>query len=216
MCSTVVWVGIARLHRSGIIGKSISLLIWHTRILRVNGRLRGSVYGLTRIVTVPLEVESTSPTPAEDQTHPKIPSMCFNSPALQELLCVCSYEYHPVRLPFFKRVKEAKQLPKAAEVPFEGFDDTYHTVSHRVAPRGHGLVVRNGVRARRIPLGEPRVVHLHAEHQELLPMPADERIAEIRNEERAQDHIFVHGDNDGRRGGSWGGYGRACYLPVFK
>ncbi|KAJ6573107.1 hypothetical protein DFH09DRAFT_1079263 [Mycena vulgaris] len=46
----------------GIVGKLISRLIWRTRILRVNGRLRGPVYGLTRTVTVSLEVEPTSPT----------------------------------------------------------------------------------------------------------------------------------------------------------
>ena len=37
-------------------------MIPHTRILRVNGRLRGPVYGFTRTVAVPLEVEPISPT----------------------------------------------------------------------------------------------------------------------------------------------------------
>ena len=37
-------------------------LIFRARLLRVNGRLRGPVNGFTRTVTVPLEVEPTSPT----------------------------------------------------------------------------------------------------------------------------------------------------------
>ncbi|KAJ6521208.1 hypothetical protein DFH09DRAFT_223755 [Mycena vulgaris] len=69
----------------------------------------------------------------KDNTRPKIPPTRFNSPALQELLRVCWDEDPAVRPPFSKIVKEAKQLRKAAEVPFEGFDDL---ASPPISPRG--------------------------------------------------------------------------------
>ncbi|KAJ7144142.1 hypothetical protein C8R44DRAFT_691771 [Mycena epipterygia] len=70
----------------------------------------------------------------KDNTRPKIPSTRFNTPALQELLRLCWDEDPSVRPPFAKVVKEAKQLRKAAEVPFEGFGDDL--VSPPVSPRG--------------------------------------------------------------------------------
>jgi abelson tyrosine-protein kinase 1 len=59
----------------------------------------------------------------KDNTRPKIPPSRFNTPALQELLRVCWDKNPLARPPFSKIVKEAKQLRKAAELPFEGFDD---------------------------------------------------------------------------------------------
>ncbi|KAJ7781563.1 hypothetical protein B0H16DRAFT_1819089 [Mycena metata] len=69
----------------------------------------------------------------KDKTRPKIPSTRFTTPALQELLRVCWDEDPSIRPSFSKIVKEAKQLRKAAEVPFEGFDDL---ASPPISPRG--------------------------------------------------------------------------------
>ncbi|KAJ6515780.1 hypothetical protein C8R45DRAFT_811380 [Mycena sanguinolenta] len=69
----------------------------------------------------------------KDNTRPKIPPSRFNTPALQDLLRVCWDREPTLRPPFSKIVKEAKQLRKAAELPFEGFDDL---ASPPVSPRG--------------------------------------------------------------------------------
>jgi hypothetical protein len=67
---------------------------------------------------------------AEDNTRPKIPSTRFNTPGVQELLRLCWDKDPAVRPPFSKIVKETKQLRRAAELPFDGFD------SPPVSPRG--------------------------------------------------------------------------------
>ncbi|KAF7355415.1 Protein kinase domain-containing protein [Mycena sanguinolenta] len=69
----------------------------------------------------------------KDNTRPKIPPSRFNTPAVQELLRVCWDREPTIRPPFSKIVKEAKELRKAAELPFERFDDL---VSPPVSPRG--------------------------------------------------------------------------------
>ncbi|KAF8211722.1 hypothetical protein K438DRAFT_1807801 [Mycena galopus ATCC 62051] len=69
----------------------------------------------------------------KDNMRPNIPPSRFNTPALQELLRVCWDREPTIRPPFSKIVKEAKQLRKAAELPFEGFDDL---ASPPVSPRG--------------------------------------------------------------------------------
>ncbi|KAJ7438285.1 hypothetical protein B0H11DRAFT_591673 [Mycena galericulata] len=69
----------------------------------------------------------------KDNTRPKIPSTRFSSPGLHELLRVCWDEDPSIRPPFSRIVKEAKQLRKAAEVPFDGFEDL---ASPPISPRG--------------------------------------------------------------------------------
>ncbi|KAJ6461227.1 hypothetical protein C8R47DRAFT_993608 [Mycena vitilis] len=68
----------------------------------------------------------------KDNTRPKLPSSRFNTPALQELLRVCWDQDPSIRPPFSKIVKETKQLRKAAELPFGGFDDL---ASPPISPR---------------------------------------------------------------------------------
>ncbi|KAJ7276508.1 hypothetical protein B0H12DRAFT_1227628 [Mycena haematopus] len=69
----------------------------------------------------------------KDNTRPTIPPSRFNTPALQALLRVCWDKEPTIRPPFSNIVKEAKQLRKAAELPFEGFSDL---ASPPVSPRG--------------------------------------------------------------------------------
>ncbi|KAJ6589026.1 hypothetical protein B0H19DRAFT_1058099 [Mycena capillaripes] len=59
----------------------------------------------------------------KDNTRPKIPSTRFNTPALQELLRICWHKDPAIRPPFSKIVKATKQMRKAAELPFDGFED---------------------------------------------------------------------------------------------
>jgi hypothetical protein len=69
---------------------------------------------------------------SEDNTRPKIPSTRFSSSALQELLRLCWHHDPTIRPPFTKIVKETKQLRRAADHPFGGFDDPSSPASPRI------------------------------------------------------------------------------------